>query len=504
MGLMRWISGLFARRRKLETRRYAGAEQSDLLMDWILSGVGPNQELRGDQRLLRMRARDLAKNEAVARQFLRLSKANVIGPTGFKLQSQVRFANGNLNQSVNDKIEKQWYRWCKQPTVSGIGTFIDLQQLLLRTVATDGEMLVMIHEGFDNRHAFALQAIDTALIDTDFNRLASGTENAVTLGIEHDAYGRPLAYWLKQYFNGQSYLSEVGYVQNGRRRIDAKRLLHLFIPEQVDQARGASWLNAAVKPLRHLDGYVEAELVAARAGAARLGVVRPNDLFDPGQKTDNMRTSFRAGSLQMLPPGYELDSWSPDHPNEAFPDFTKGVMRQTACALGVSYNALANDLEGVNYSSMRSGLLIERDEWRCLQQWWIASLLQPIYERWLNAALFVGAITGVAGQMPDEDMYEAKWQPRGWAWVDPLKDINAAILAVDNGFTSREAVIGETGGDFEEVVEQLAQENALIDQYGITLQQGNAQSAPPAEDPKDETTSNDNANRYPSSAWRLQ
>jgi lambda family phage portal protein len=325
-----------------------------------------------------------------------------------------------------------------------------------------------------------LEAIDAALIDHELNQTARDGVNQINLGIESDAYGRTVAYWLRDPYAGQ-------YNVVKPRRIDASRVLHLFIPERVDQARGAPWLNSAMKPLRHLDGYVEAELIAARAGAARLGVAKANDLFDPDKQKGEQRMQFRAGTLQVLPPGIELQEWSPDHPSAAFPAFTKAALRQIACGLGVSYNALANDLEGVNYSSMRSGLLIERDEWKCLQQWLIDEFFMPVYERWLASAMFVGAVTGVPGQMPTEDMLEARWHPRGWAWVDPLKDINAAILAVNNGFTSRQEVIAETGGDFEETIEQLKEEEDLIAAFDVTLRPttgtGNSEMAPePAAD----------------------
>jgi len=484
-GVMDWLRKRW--RKQPEIRKYAGAEQSDLLMDWIVGGLTANQELRGDLRLLRNRARDLAKNEATTRQYLRLLRNNVIGPTGIKMQARCRYSNGNLKKPLNDQLEMAWKQWCKRPTVDGRGSLITLQNLLLRTVAQDGEAFLLQHEGFDNAHAYAVEAIDAALIDHELSRTVRDGANAIDLGIERDAFGRRVAYWLRP-----------TPTDRARRRIDAKRMLHLYIPELVDQVRGASWLNAAVKPLRHLDGYCEAELVAARASAAKLGVAKANDLFNPDAKLDDVKMRFRAGTLHLLPPGYELQDWSPDHPSDAFPNFTKSVLRQTACALGVSYNALANDLEGVNYSSMRSGLLIERDEWRGLQTWWMEEFLQPIFEAWLRSALFVGAVTGIPGQAPTPDMYEVKWLPRGWAWVDPLKDVQASILAINNALASRDEILAETGGDFEEILEQLADEEKMLDAAGIEIpapaSSGSANAA--SANAESDAAAKEEANRY--------
>ena len=45
-------------------------------------------------------------------------------------------------------------------------------------------------------------------------------------------------------------------------------------------------------------------------------------------------------------------------------------------------------------------------------------------------------------------------------WVDPLKDVQAGILGIGAGLTNRaKLIVSEQGGDYEEVFEQLAEEN---------------------------------------------
>lgn len=61
------------------------------------------------------------------------------------------------------------------------------------------------------------------------------------------------------------------------------------------------------------------------------------------------------------------------------------------------------------------------------------------------------------------------WQPRGWSWVDPEKDMNAAILGIQNGLKSRTQILAELGVDLEDVYEALKIEDALAEQYNLTL-----------------------------------
>jgi len=67
-------------------------------------------------------------------------------------------------------------------------------------------------------------------------------------------------------------------------------------------------------------------------------------------------------------------------------------LRGIASGMGVSYNSLAGDLEGANYSSLRQGALEDRDYWKTLQQWFIDHFMYPIYEAWLECAILSGAL----------------------------------------------------------------------------------------------------------------
>jgi capsid protein len=48
--------------------------------------------------------------------------------------------------------------------------------------------------------------------------------------------------------------------------------------------------------------------------------------------------------------------------------------------------------------------------------------------------------------------------PRGWAWVDPAKEVEAYAMAVRNGFKTLSEVVTEQGGDIEELMRSRRQE----------------------------------------------
>jgi lambda family phage portal protein len=460
----RRLSALVTGKRSLTV--FNAASGGRLTMDWIASILSADQEIKGNMRLLRARARELSRNNPVAKSFLKLLTANVLGEKGIGYQPQVRNNDKTLNAAFNSKIEDAWSEWGKlgNCTVDGKLSFRGVQTLVLKNIATDGEVFIRMVRGFPNKHRFAIQLFDADQLDHLFSRFASKQDNEIRMGVEVDEWGRPVAYHMNL-----KHPSDLGGSLL-RERIPADQIIHLYDPERVNQTRGITWFHPCMFELRMLGGYIEAELVAARTGAAKMGFFEhtdPSSFVEPNPDA-KYRMEAQPGVIETIPPGMKFTPWSPDHPASAFPMFVKAMLRFVASSLGVSYNALASDLEGVNYSSMRSGLLIERDQWKMLQSFLKEQMLQPIFEQWISMALLSGAL--VLDSRDPSRFCAGKWEPRGWMWVDPLKDVQSGILAIGAGLTSRDALISEQGGDVEEVFEQLSEENKLQDEFELDLQ----------------------------------
>jgi len=320
---------------------------------------------------------------------------------------------------------------------------------------------------FKNKYRYALQIIDADQVDPLFNRLLSQGDNEVRMGVEVDQWSRPVAY----YVNPRP-PTEMGGTLN-RERIPASEIIHLFDPARVNQTRGITWFHPVMAQLKMLQGYIEAELVAARTGAAKMGWLKYSDPSaweapnTDAEKQGSYTLEANPGMIETLPPGMDFVAWNPDHPANAFQNFVITLLRQVATGLGVSYNALASDLVGVNYSSLRSGMLIERDLWRRLQSYMVESFLGPVFEDWLDYALMSGEL--VLDSRDPARFLDGVWQPRGWQWVDPLKDVQAALLGISGGLTSRADVLADKGEDVEDIYEQLSEEMKLEKQYGLEI-----------------------------------
>ena len=98
--------------------------------------------------------------------------------------------------------------------------------------------------------------------------------------------------------------------------------------------------------------------------------------------------------------------------------------------------------------------------------WFINDFLQPIYEMFLMEAVAIGRIEA-AGFFEDPRL-RAAWLNADWInetnhSLDPLKEAQAIKLRLDSGLSTYRKELAENGGlDFDDVVETLSQERALI------------------------------------------
>lgn len=503
-----FFARLFGRREavpKTARRNFAGARPVGSLASWQPQNWSADALARSDLDRLRARARSLARDNDYMRKFLNMVESNVIGRDGFALQMRVLLDNADEPDALANKaIEAAFSRWARRGVcdVTGQMSFTDLQRLLIRSVARDGEVLIRHISGFDNDYGYALQVLDIDRLDTGYNVPQQNGRNAVRMGVELNSYSRPVAYWLRTAHPGESY-GQTG-TGNLRERVPAEQISHIFLHDRPEQRRGFPWVASAIIGLQNLSGYQEAAIIAARVGASKMGFFKQTedaDNFMPpidGQEVDNGRGSIdlidsvEPGTFHELPQGYDFTPFDPDYPHANYDAFVKASLRGIASGLNVAYHSLANDLEGVNFSSIRSGTLEERDTWMTLQNWFAEAFLYAVFDRWIEAALLMGAIKMPPGKsLPAGKLDKFKacnWQGRRWSWVDPLKDINAHKEAVALTVKSRRDICAEMGLDFEDVITQIEQENQMLAEKGIIADIKPAASAaePESEDSPNE------------------
>jgi len=471
MGLLSKITGIFhggtVAKAASQRRRFDAAAINRFTAGWMAETNSIDNELRSDLDRLRARSRDLANNNDYVRKYLQMVVGNIVGPNGFMLQCRVEDAAGVQDGWANTAIEADWRKWGRQCEVTGKMGFVDLSRAMIEGLARDGEILVRKIISPVNAWGFALQLIDIDRLDTSYNVAPADGRNAVIMGIEVDSYQRPVKY----------HIFTAHPQSNGHRTreaVPAVQIIHRFVTRRAGQTRGYPWAHAVIHSLHDLNEYNKSALLAARKGADTLGFfVSPNGEPPPMDSEEGGEPISVSvpGQYETLPEGYDFRAYDSQYPSATYGEFVKAHLRRIATGLGVSYNTLAEDLEGVNYSSIRSGVINERDYWMTLQNWFIESTLVPLFEEWLRYALSAGTIklpNGSALPLLKYDKFAAHtWQGRRWQWVDPLKDIEAARLAVQSGVSSPQAIAAQMGMDVDDVLADIARFEKSVAAAGV-------------------------------------
>ena len=413
---------------------------------------------------LRARSRDMVQRNPWAANALDAFVVNAIG-TGIKPQSL------HPDARLKERVQELWLRWTDEADASNLTDFYGLQTLACRAVMEAGECLIRLRPRLAKDGLtvpLQLQLLEAEHLPTgETRRLENG--NYVRAGIEFDQIGRRVAYWLyrEHPFDALHPMASTELV-----RVPADSVLHLFRPIRPGQLRGQPWLTQVLVKLYELDQYDDAELVRKKTAAMFAGFVlknAPEDQMLGETVTDQSGAALAGlepGTLQVLLPGEDIKFSTPADVGASYETFMRVQLRSIAAGMGITYEQLTGDLTGVNYSSIRAGLLEFRR--RCEQfqhQVIVYQFCRPVWQRWIEAALLSGALPKQGDLVP---YYEAKWIPPGFAWVDPLKDIKAQVMAVRAGFKSRAEVVSEQGYDAEAIDREIAADNQRARELGLS------------------------------------
>lgn len=466
--------------RKQSSRMFASAQTSELFSGFRGVAGTPDEEIFGSLQTMRNRSRQVCQDNELGRKFLSMVKSNIV-LNGINFQAKTRRDDGTLDDRDNLRLEQAWQIWGENPrfcSIDGRKNWVDTQRLVAETLARDGECFIRMMKGVDdNPFGFSLWVLESDYFPINNNKVLDD-DTAIVMSVEQNKYGRPLAYHQVIRKPGLFYGTSINQIFKTE-RVPADEIVHLYIQERPGQSRGVPWLNTALRPLDMLGQYQLSELTASRISSSAMGFfTSPTSDAYVGTDVDeeqNLVTEFEPGTFQQLPEGMDFKPFDPTHPNTAYKDFTKTVLRSVASGLLVSYNNLTNDLESVNYSSIRAGQSEERSQWQICQNFMIHNFCSPIYKSWLRMAITSGWFElGGNANLPMSKVTKfenVRWIPRGFPYVNPLQEIQAKQLAVQLGVESLTDITATNGKEWDEVISQLARERDIIRDLGLKANQ---------------------------------
>lgn len=440
------------------TRTYEAASRNRRTQYWKAGSTSANTENITALETLRNRAREQVRNNPYANRLVSMIPNNVVGKG---IVANISHPAPNIAQSA----QMIWNDWASSTACDYDCklNFAGIQNQVMRSVVEAGEVLVRLRRTND-AFPLKLQVLEADHIATNRTfRRNEENENRVVNGVEIDAMGCPVAYWLYENHPG-NIGSEILDIQKTLMtvRVPVEEIMHVFRKDRPGQLRGPSWLHPIMIRLREIDEFEDAQLVKQKISACFSAFIKDIEVPDQKSTTDFDLEKLEPGIVEHLPPGKDIEFASPPLPaSDSYKFYMSVNLHAIATGVGVTYEGLTGDYSEVNFSSARMGDLQFRanvDNWQ--QNIIISQFCKPAFDAFKSTALLLG--------QPFDDM-QATWTVPRRDMIDPTKEIPARIKSIRAGMETLSDAIRQNGKDPAKHFEEIKADNDTIDQLGLTL-----------------------------------
>lgn len=460
-------------------------------------GFGYTELLTADYWTLRTRSTQLFKTNLYARGIIRRLVTNIIN-AGLALESTPEDAilgKGEDTLAVwAELVENRFHLWERSPALCdycGGKAFGSLQAAAKMAALISGDVLVVLLQ--DPATGLPrVRLVDGARVQSPFGAnlppLAEGHE--IKHGVELDADGRQVAYWLVSQNATQRRTERMPAVGASGRR---QAWLVYGTERMLDEVRGEPLLAIVLQSLREIDRYRDAvqrkaainailamfiqknqETIGTRpltGGAVVKGKDAVAGPTSGSRRTFNFAEMIPGAVLDELAPGEEPKGFPPNGTDEKFAEFEEAIVCAMAWCFEIPPEILRLSFSS-NYSASQAAINEFKLYLNPVRIAWGDDFCQPIYIEWLLSEVLAGRLgaQGLLDAWRDPIKFDqfAAWTAADWSGaikpsVDLTKQATGYTALVEQGFISRDRAARETTGTkFSKNVAKLERENRAL------------------------------------------
>jgi lambda family phage portal protein len=445
----------------LLVRHYEAAAAGRRTQGWRRSAGDANAVVGASLASLREHARDLVRNNPHATRAIGTITNQVVG-WGIVAKPM----------PVHEGAAKAWAAWAGTTACDADGRhdFAGLQKLALRSVVESGEVLVRRRWRLPTDGLplpFQLQLLEPDYIDTARTGIRLPNGGRIVHGVEFDALGRRVAYWLFPEHPGAALsMFTAGSLGGSSIRVRAENILHVFHQDRVGQVRAATWFAPILLKLKDYDEYDDAQLMKQKIAACLAVITCDVDgtgaPLGTGDDTTNPGIDMlEPGAILNVPPGRSVEVVQPPSVRE-FADYSEASLRTIAAGIGVTYEDLTGDYTDLPFSAARMSRLAHQsrlDDWRWRTM--IPQFCEPVWNWAMEAAMIMALVA--------EPAPRAAWTAPPAPYIDPEKEGLAFQRTIRGGAQSWSESVRERGFDPDEVLAEMAADNAKFDRLHLIL-----------------------------------
>jgi lambda family phage portal protein len=494
---------------------YEGASTGRRFVSMQAPTSGPNTPILASGRTLADRTHALVRNEPFVRRAIDVLCAAVVG-TGIMPRSEL----DDLPELQAD-VHTLWDRFMAELDADGVTDGYGLQALGLRTMFTGGDAFVRFRPRLaDDRAPFMpvplavplqVQLLEAEMVPRDKNEARLPNGGKIVGGIQFTPWGTKDVYHV--YRDHPSERGLFGGMVGETVPVPASSIMHLHEIGRAGQVRGQPRASCAILPAHDfhqgedalqkswnlqavLSAFIEISDYEVAVESGQFPVLTPAELVAArAANTGTATTTLEPGDVPVLKPGQQIKPFAPPSVGDTYDVAQKIRLRRLCAAFGTPYSAVSMDLSESTYSADRSGLMQFWAE--CDQLLWqtvVPQFLQPLWITFFDTAVRAGRLPlTLSAYLADPRKYLAvSWIPPKRPWVDPLKDVQGEVMAINNRLLSRDESILSRGGIPERVDQSIKRGMDRATAMGIpdpivAAPAGARQTPPDVTDPADVT-----------------
>lgn len=422
---------------------------------------------------IRDAARELEENYDVASGALDVLVNHSVGD-GIFPEPLVEMQDGTIAQEFNDELLRLWDNWIHACEVTGQHDYYSLTRLVARSVFRDGEVfgrhLTGSFAGLQHgtEVPFSLEAFEADFVPLEYEV----RDRAIRQGIQLNAWGRPEKYFLHRQHPGDR--SALLTSTTDLRSLDATSVMHVKMTSRLHQLRGVSVFASVLNRFDDLKEIDENERVASRVAAAMAAFIKKGlpELYEGAPsvgadgKPEPRVLQFEPGIVfDDLLPGEDVGTISSNRPNNALIPFRDAQLRSAAAGLKVSYSSLSKNFDGT-YSAQRQELVEQFVTYRALSSFLVFRWCQPVWDGFVGAALLTKRLKLDGVNL--NTLFNVTHSCPPMAWIDPVKEMEANVMAEENLYDSKSSIIRKGGRMPGAVWREIARERQALEEFGIS------------------------------------
>lgn len=387
----------------------------------------------------------------------------------------------------------------------GKESFQSLQVIAFRNILVSGDVLQ--HRSYRGKaHGYApyLQ-----ILSGQWVRNPSGKQDDKSCvgGVRFNERGQELGYYIAETLSNLSDAFTSKYVSkvNSYTGFEEYNLVKL-LSREANQVRGIPWLTPVLEDLLDMEtfktayktkavtqalltGVIESEAEAPAAVVSTMDTIRNLDVRQNQdalpQNVDDVKLG--SGNIIALNPGEKMNMVESKVPATAYAEYMKTELTSIGGAVTLPYEMLMQSYNS-SFSASKATIAGAEKGYRVLREEFATKFCAPVWEQVIDYGIRIGRIT--APGYLDGDPYTKRavlastWIGPASVVVDPVKEVNAHILAVNANLETREHALRELySTDFEETVERIRKEQSMMESM---LSEGNDFNDPTDEENEDE------------------